>query len=195
LLFLKDRGEDRNESRNREIGKSKMPFFSRAKNRIIAKLTTRFLFLARKSTDAFSPIETKGVPWTPVSKPLAECKVAVVTTAGVHHRDQPQFDMMDPDGDPTFRVIDVNRPVRDLMITHDYYDRSDAERDINIVFPIQRLREFELKGLIGHVAGIHYGFMGHTRGPHVQTLTNQTAPEAARRLKTDSVDVVLLTPG
>ena len=49
--------------------------------------------------------------------------------------------MQDPDGDPTYREIERDTPVEALMITHDYYDHRDADRDINIVFPIQRLAE------------------------------------------------------
>jgi D-proline reductase (dithiol) PrdB len=121
--------------------------------------------------------------------------VVLVTTAGVHHRDQKPFDMDDPDGDPTFRVIDVSRPINDLMITHDYYDHSDADRDINIVFPIQRVQELKSEGIIGDIATTHYGFMGHIVGRHIQTLLNQNAPEVAQRLKRDNVDAVLLIPG
>ena len=174
---------------------ARMMTISRVKNRTIARLTTRFPSLAKRFIDAFSPLETEGVPWTPLGKPLADCRVAVVTTAGVHHRDQPPFDMADPDGDPTFRIIDVSLPLSDLMITHDYYDHTDADRDINIVFPIQRLWELESDGLIGGVVSTHYGFMGHIVGRHIHTLVTQTAPEVARSLKKDEVDVVLLTPG
>ena len=137
----------------------------------------------------------EDVPWTPLCKPLAESRVALVTTAGVHHKSEVPFDMVDPEGDPTFRVIDVSRPITDLVITHDYYDHSDADKDINIIFPIQRLREFESDGLIGEVAKTHYGFMGHIVGRHIQTLINKTAPQVARRLRNDAVDIVFLTPG
>jgi D-proline reductase (dithiol) PrdB len=81
------------------------------------------------------------------------------------------------------------------MITHDYYDHSDAERDINIVFPIERLWELEMEGIIGGVIRIHYGFMGHILGRHLNTLINKSVPEVARRLRSDKVDLVLLTPG
>lgn len=172
-----------------------MLFLSRLKNQTVAKLTSRSPWVAKKFADRFSPVQTEGVPWCPPKKPLAKSKVAVVTTAGVHHKDQPPFDMKDPEGDPTFRVIDASRSIDDLMITHDYYDHSDADKDINIVFPIQRLQEFEKEGLIGEVDHTHYGFMGHIVGKHIQTLVNLSAPEVARRLKQDGMDTVLLTPG
>lgn len=128
-------------------------------------------------------------------KALRRCKVAVVTTAGVHHRDQPPFDMADQNGDPSFRLLDAARPVGDLMITHDYYDHSDADKDINIVFPVERLREFAEEGVIGELAKENYGFMGHVLGHHIDRLINEYAPEAAGRLKAEQVDAVLLTPG
>jgi D-proline reductase (dithiol) PrdB len=172
-----------------------MSSFLRITNQSLAKVYTRLPSLGRRFAEAFSTLETRGVPWTPLQKPLSECKVALVTTAGVHHRDQPLFDMHDRQGDPSFRVIDISRPVSDLVITHDYYDHSDADKDINIVFPIERLRELESEGVIGQAARFHYGFMGHILGRHIETLVSQSAPDVSRKLKADAIDVVLLTPG
>ncbi|HXY54061.1 MAG TPA: glycine/sarcosine/betaine reductase selenoprotein B family protein [Nitrospirota bacterium] len=167
----------------------------RLKNKMIAKVITRFPSLAKMFIRSHDPWESEDVPWTPVTKSLDESKVAIVTTAGVHHKDQTPFDMGDPDGDPSYRIIDIQKKVSNLMITHDYYDHSDADRDINIVFPIQRLQEFEKEGVIGRMANIHYSFMGHITDRHILTLISSTAPEVARRLMEDNVDAVLLTPG
>jgi len=167
----------------------------RLKNRLIAKIITRFPSLSRRFIDAYAPWESEDIPWTPVAKPLKEAKVALVTTAGVHHRDQPPFDMNDKDGDPTYRVIDATRPVSDLMITHDYYDHKDAEKDINIVFPVERLGELHEAGIIGTLSETHYSFMGHIDGKHIPALISTGAPEVAKMLKEDGVDTVLLTPG
>ena len=131
----------------------------------------------------------------PLKKTLKDCKIAIVTTAGVHHKDQKPFNMKNPDGDPSFRVIDVARPLTDLMITHDYYDHSDADKDINIVFPVERLWEFEKEGLIGRVSDIHYGLMGHIDGRRIYALIKKSAPEIAEKLRADKVDVTILTPG
>lgn len=151
--------------------------------------------MSKKLIDSVTFWESSDIPWTPGKKLLRDSTVALVTTAGVHHRDQKPFNMIDTNGDPTFRVIDSVRPVSDLMITHDYYDHKDADKDINIVFPLERLKEFELEGYIGKVADTHYGFMGHIVGQHMKTLVNKSAPEVAKRLKRDHVDIVLLTPG
>ena len=103
--------------------------------------------------------------------------------------------MTDRNGDPSFREIDLARmPVR-LTITHDYYDHRDADRDVNIVLPMDRLREFTERGIIGKLSTRAYSFMGHITGPHLETLLSKTAPEVARSLKQDGVDAVILTPG
>ncbi len=171
---------------------------TRLKNRAIARAITRFPQLAglfikagKNGTEERSP----DIPWTPVSKPLSECTVALVTTGGIHHRGQEPFDMDDPDGDPSFRVLDSCTPREDLTVTHDYYDHSDADRDINIVYPVERLKELEAAGVIGRVSDVHLGFMGHITGPHVRTLTEWTAPEAAGLLRDAGADVALLVPG
>ncbi len=168
---------------------------SRLKNRLIAKVITRFPSLSKKFIDAYKPWETQGVPWTPAARPLYACNVALVTTAGIHRTDQKPFDMTDPDGDPTYREIDKDTPRQELKITHDYYDHADADRDLNIVFPLERLEEFASEGIIGGVAQIHYSFMGHITGPHLFTLMNVSAPDVAARLKGAGVGIVLLTPG
>ncbi|RPI37900.1 MAG: hypothetical protein EHM54_01935 [Nitrospiraceae bacterium] len=172
-----------------------MDDFSRLKNRLIAKAATAVPYIGKILTSSYHPAEQRGIPWTPVVKRLRESSVSIVTTAGVHRRDQMPFNMKDPNGDPSLRAVDGAVSADDLMITHDYYDHKDADKDINIVFPIERLREFKKAGLIKAVSAVHFCFMGHILGSHIKTLTEVTAPEAAERLKSEGVDIVLLTPG
>jgi D-proline reductase (dithiol) PrdB len=164
------------------------------KDRMFAKLLTRFPTLMEtwaKSRDFIINVET---PWAPLRKDPKDSRIALVTTAGVHLRSQPPFDMEDREGDPTFRVIPAVKRIDDLMITHNYYDHQDADQDINVVFPIKRLKEFEAEGMIGQVAPRHFSFMGHILGHHIESLVNRTGPEVAKMLKADGVDAVFLTP-
>ncbi|MBI3753752.1 MAG: hypothetical protein HY266_06910 [Deltaproteobacteria bacterium] len=168
---------------------------SRFKNQLIAKLFTRFPFLVERWVEHAAPWKVEGIPWAPMARPLKECKIAIVTTAGVHLKTQKPFDMRDTNGDPTYREIPRDVPKAQLMITHDYYDHRDADKDINIVFPIDRLKEFKETGEIGDVAETNFGFMGHINGGYIYTLLNETAPEAAEKLKAQGTDAVILTPG
>ncbi len=164
------------------------------KDRILAKFFTQFPGLVERWAKSQDFVVKSGSPWAPLSKDLKECRVALVTTAGVHLRSQAPHDMEDNRGDPTFREIPSWVQPEDLMITHNYYDHRDADQDINVVFPMQRLRELEAEGIIGGIAPRHFSFMGHIIAPHIDTLTNSTGPEVARMLKEDGVDAVFLTP-
>ena len=141
------------------------------------------------------PIDaTLFIPWHPVKKSLKASKIALVTTAGIHHKGQKPFNMGDSLGDPSFRSIDSKTIADTYKITHDYYDHRDADRDLNIVFPITRLTEMQKSGWVGRVSDRHFSFMGHIDGRHVDTLINRSAPQVAGMLKDLEVDVVLLTP-
>ena len=172
-----------------------MSITNRFKNRLIAKIITRYPSLAQRFITAYEPWESgEAVPWAPPQKPLSSCKVAMVTTSGVHHDAQEPFDMQDSDGDPSFRTINGKTIASSYKITHDYYDHSDAEKDLNIIFPLDRLRELEQEGVIGQLADSHYSFMGHIDGRHIATLITQSARQVVEKLKADEVDIVLLTP-
>ena len=166
----------------------------RWRNRFFALLFSRFPGLTRRWLKRQRLHDYGPPPWVPLAKPLSACTVALVTTAGVHrHGDEP-FDMADQDGDASYRIIPRHTPRDRLRITHDYYDHRDADMDVNIVLPLERLQELADDHLIGDVAPCHYSFMGHIDGRHVPRLLTETAPEVARRLRREGVDAVVLTP-
>lgn len=172
-----------------------MSIISRIKNRLIAKVITRYPSLAQRFITEYKPWDSGDTtPWAEPEKPLRECKLALVTTSGIHHREQAPFDMQDSEGDPSFRAIDAASIGSSFKITHDYYDHSDAEKDLNIIFPLDRLQELQSEGVIKQLADTHYSFMGHIDGRHIATLIGKSAKEVAKRLKQDKVDLVLLTP-
>ncbi|MEX1020103.1 MAG: glycine/sarcosine/betaine reductase selenoprotein B family protein [Litorilinea sp.] len=133
-------------------------------------------------------------PFAPVTKPLAQMRMALVTTGGFHRTDQTPFDMENPLGDPTYRVIPDATPRAELTITHKYYDHTDADTDHNVVFPLELLHELVDKQVIGATAPRHFAFMGHIDGELIATLNQETAPAVAEMLKQDQIDAVLLTP-
>jgi D-proline reductase (dithiol) PrdB len=171
-----------------------MSTFTTWKNRSLSRLLRYVPGLVRRWARSQTFAGSADIPWTPLHKPLSACRVALVTTAGVHLRTQPPFDMQNPLGDPSFRQIPATAPPKLLTITHDYYDHRDADRDVNIVFPIARLQELAARGAIGAVAPRHLGFMGHVEGDLIPILQQQTAPAATALLTAHQVDVALLFP-
>ena len=81
--------------------------------------------------------------------------MAVIAIGGVHLRSDAPFDL---NKEASFRAIPRNASSADLCITHETYDRRDASRDLNLIFPLERLLELEAAGIIGRVADVHYGF-------------------------------------
>ena len=163
-------------------------------NRLAVQLYKRVPWLGDRWARRHPFVEAVDIPWAPLQKPLADCVLALVTTAGVHLRTDAPFDMTDPDGDPTFRVIPADASPAALAITHDYYDHSAADRDLNVVLPLERARELVAAGRIRALARHVYSFMGHVDGRHLATLVEREAPDVAARLVRDGADAVFLTP-
>ncbi len=131
---------------------------------------------------------------TPLRKPLSACTVALITTAGLSLPNQPPFDTSIKMGDSSFREFPGNIDPQQLEMNHRSwaFDQTGILRDRNLVMPIDRLREMQEQGEIGAIAPHHYSFMGSIVGP--AKLMRERAPEVARRLVADAVDVVFLTP-
>jgi D-proline reductase (dithiol) PrdB len=120
--------------------------------------------------------------------PLRARRIAVVTSAGLVRRGERPF----TSGDVDYRVLPGDTPADRILMTHVSvnFDRTGFQRDINVVYPLDRLHEMAAAGTIGSVASTHYSFMGATdpRGMEANART------VAGRLKADRVDGVLLTP-
>ena len=128
-------------------------------------------------------------PFARQKKPLSECRLALVTTGGVHLPGSPRFDINDPAGDCSYREIPAD--ATDLTWTHAYH-RPDEGTDLDAVFPLWTLRALAEEGVVGGLNRRHFSFMGAIHDP--TPLVEETAPEVADRLAEDEVDAVLLTP-
>jgi len=161
---------------------------------MVAKLLTRYPPLFERWARKSEFIEFTDTPWTQFDADVSDCRLALITTGGVHLKGQTPFNMNDPAGDPSFREIPADTPSSSLSITHNYYDHTDAEKDLNILFPLDRVRDLKEMGTIESVNDRHFSFMGHIMHHHIATLMNETAPRIAEMLKRDAVDIVILAP-
>ncbi len=133
------------------------------------------------------------LPWSETGPPMEEARVAVVTTAGLHVPEDEPFQKI-KGGDFSYRLIPSGVSLPDLVCTHPSgsWDRTGVEDDRNVALPLDRLREMAQGGEIGALAPRHVSFQGSITAP--LRLMRQTAPEVARILADDGVDVTLLTP-
>ena len=133
-------------------------------------------------------------PWVD-GPPLAQRRVAIVSTAGLHGRDDRPF-LIPPTkyggvlGD--YRIIPGDAQASDLVMSHvsTNFDRTGFQQDWNVMFPLDRLRELAAQGTIGSVADYHYSFMGATDPRDMEP----SARNLAQLLKQDQVNAVLLVP-
>jgi D-proline reductase (dithiol) PrdB len=127
-------------------------------------------------------------PWTPLSKPIAQCKVALMSSGGILYRDQPRFHREDA----SWREIPKNATQADLDIWHFGYRTDDARLDHNCVFPLARMRELEAEGVIGQLSDPAYSFMGGVYSSRL--VRDELAPAIADELKRAHVDAFYLVP-
>lgn len=141
--------------------------------------------LSNLPAPTFTPVAAATAP------PLSEARVAIVTTAGL--RPAGEIDLWQP-GDFSFTVLPGD--ARNLQLSHfsPNFDRAGFTADLNVVLPADRLAELAADGTIGSVATNHLSFMGAQTDETFSTLRLDTGPAAAKLLRDDGVDVVLLTP-
>jgi len=122
-------------------------------------------------------------------KPLAESTVAVVSTCGMHRRDDPPF----TPGAVDYRLMPRGVDWGDIVMSHisANFDRSGLADDPNVAMPLDRLEALAETGEIGHVSRWHYTFMGAHPAPQ---MFEQSGTEVGRLLADDGVDVALLVP-
>lgn len=136
--------------------------------------------------------EPGDIPWSPWDKDLSKSTVAVVSTGGFYLAGDQPFDADNPRGDASYREVPSSAGKEDLLIAHTHYDHRYVNQDLNVGLPLELLREFTRKGLIGRLAETVYTFMGYI--PAADRLVRETAPEVARKLLDQQVDAVLLIP-
>ncbi len=134
--------------------------------------------------------EIPPVVWAEPPKTLKHSDVALVSAAGVHLKEQEPFNVA---GDNSYRIIPGDVDSRELMVTHGGYDHKDVRKDINCMFPTDRLKELSQEGFIKSQAKLHIGFMGG--GGDFEAFNDYVGPEIARELSRVGAGVAVLTAG
>ena len=134
------------------------------------------------------------VPWTPLKKPLQDCRLVLVSSAGIVTSQQQPFDKSIRGGDPSIREISVNVAASTLIETHRSmaFDHTGIRQDPNLAFPIDRLRELTEAGRIGSLNDRHISIMGSLTAPG--RLIKKTMPLVVSQLVSEGVDIAILIP-
>lgn len=157
----------------------------------MADLLEKTKKLIREKYPPFDYTTFPDTPITPLKKNLKNCKLALLTTGGLHLKSDTPFDTKYIEGDCSYRKLPNAIKHQDIMVTHESYDHKFIQADLNCVFPIDRMREYVAEKKIGSLSEEHYSFMGHiyVTGPLIE---NSIA--VGKRLKSLGVDIAFLTP-
>jgi D-proline reductase (dithiol) PrdB len=137
------------------------------------------------------------IPWTPLKKPLSECTVSMITSAGISLKSDPPFDMEREKreplwGDRSYRVIPRGTTSQDIDVNHLHINTNWIKQDINVMLPMQRMEEFEKERVIGKLAPSSYSFYGF-QWQSTEFLDTAISP-MAEKMRQEGVDAVLLFP-
>jgi len=127
--------------------------------------------------------------WCPISKPLSQSRVALLSSAALRLAHQEPFI---PREDFGYRRVPSAPNAGDLVIDHHSGIGRVPKQDPEIVFPRTALANLQRRGIVGSLAPFHFSFMGGLRD-HGK-IENELATSITNDLKQAQVDLALLVP-
>jgi D-proline reductase (dithiol) PrdB len=155
-------------------------------------------FATRKTMQAWARREAPDpVPWTPMAKPLADSRLAIVSSAGLALRADRPFDSDGERrnpwwGDPSHREIPAATRTGDVQVGHLHIDAGVAEEDLDCVMPLARAAELVAEGMVSELSPTHFSFMGYLLKP--EEFLRTSVPAMIARMRSEEVDAALLVP-
>ena len=156
-------------------------------------------YLPNSKNDKYTYEDT---PWTEFSKPLKKSKLSLISAGGIFCKDD---DPIQPGGmtqedainkiseflksSPILAEIPNNISKEKLSVRHPGYDIRAAEKDPNVVFPYEILKNLHQEGVFASYTDNFYSFVGASQQ---SAIIKTYAPKWAQMLKAHNVDAVLL---
>lgn len=138
-------------------------------------------------------LKTDYVPLARLKKPLSEARITLISSCGVHLKTDRAMDVCHPLGDFTFRRVPSQARPEDLIIHQLKYPHDDADLDINVIFPIQRLQELVDEGILGSLTPNFFSFIGYNMDP--EKFGRTVALDIAKSVvEGEAADAALLAP-
>lgn len=134
-------------------------------------------------------LSRRCIPWTPARRAVKDSRICLISSAGVRMASDTPFD---PEGDTSYRKIEGTASTADLAYDDSHYDHRCVDRDLNCVFPLDRLHELTEAGEIRGVTDHHYSF-GFTM--KLRQIRDETFPEIVGAVDRHRPDIVVLTGG
>jgi D-proline reductase (dithiol) PrdB len=147
---------------------------------------SREYYAAQGYTQPYAWAHFRDVPFVPLKKPLSECRVGLVTTAG-----RLEIEGASQGGNREFYAMAANPAPKGIYTAHLFWDKKATHTDdLDSFLPLNRLTECAAEGRIGSVSPRFYGVpTDYSQG---RTL-NVAAPQIFDWCRQDGLDAVLLS--
>jgi len=152
------------------------------------------------------PHRHEDTPIATLSKPLSECKIALITSSGNFvDGDDPEplgvVGMTQTEAEarigeflreaPTLSAIPVDTPASQLRVRHGGYPVEAVAADHQVALPLGHLAALADEGVIGELSPTAYSFVGAAAQARIR---KDVGPAWAQQLADEQVDAVLLVP-
>ena len=160
---------------------------------------TSFAFYPREVRDRlereaaeYSFVQDEPTPWTPLRRDLSRSRAILVTTSGVRLKDGAPFEADRVLGCSEMREISTYVSARDVAFDFHGFNAEAARADLNVVAPVDRIKELVDRGVLGGVSEAFISFFG--RCGRLDDLKSAAAAAAARVREVHEADVALVVP-
>ena len=140
-----------------------------------------------RSAAEYAFIQSEPTPWTPLLREMRRCKAALVTTAGVRLKAQHSFGKNSAE----FREISVYSPADEMAFDFTNYDPAEAEKDLNVLVPVDRLKDLVDREGLGGLNETFFSFFGPCTD---LAALRSSAARAGEKLREYGCDVAFVVP-
>ena len=155
---------------------------------------TRAYYLDQGYDKPYQWASHEDVPFTPLKKPLTECRIGLLSTSeiGVEHDPETEENPIIEEGFRSVYAVPADVPSEKLFSrTHSYDAYATNLDDVNSYFPVDRLREAVADGGVGSMPD---RFCGAYNNYSVKKVLNEEAPKVLEFCRQDNVDAMVLVP-
>lgn len=149
-------------------------------SRLFEKVTGRSF----ENRPVFDPLRL-----TPLRRPVSESTIGLFVSCGAQLPDDPPLGETE---DISFRLIHRDTPISKLVVSHRTKVRKWAIEDLNVAFPLDRMKELEAEGTIRRLAHTAVSMVGSVQ--RYTELVEQTIPAIKQVFDSQGVDLVFVFP-
>lgn len=159
---------------------TKFPFYPRDRAATFEKYAAEYAFE-----------QTEPTAWTPLRNPLRQCQAALVVSAGLRLQTQHEYTIGEQGGSSEFREISIHINPADLAYDFTGYDTGEVQQDLNVLAPVNRLKDLVDREEISGVHETFFSFFGLS--PDREAL-QESARKVAEKMIAGNVAVAFLVP-